>query len=223
MRTPTSQAARQFASPRPRVLCMWAAPVRSPISARTRVKQPSHLRRVGHAGGVRQADFVRARLGDLRGQPDDVVLRHLALQRAAERGRRSRPRRRPWVRAALRSATMARTSSTICSRVLRTLASECAALADTGIVILCTPASMAASAPLQVRHQRHHRPSGQRDRVPHDVGGVGHLRQQLRRHERSDLDLAQAGRVQRVDPARTWPQSASCARRSAGRRAGRLR
>ena len=48
---------------------------------------------------------------------------------------------------ASRSSTMARTSSTICSRVLRTLASECAALADTGMVILCTPASMAASAP----------------------------------------------------------------------------
>ena len=50
---------------------------------------------------------------------------------------------------ASRSSTMARTSSTICSRVLRTLASECAALADTGIVILCTPASMAASAPFR--------------------------------------------------------------------------
>ena len=47
-----------------------------------------------------------------------------------------------------------------------------------------------------VRHQCHHRPIRQRHRVPHDVGGVGHLRQQLRRNERSDLDLAQAGRVQ---------------------------
>jgi hypothetical protein len=47
----------------------------------------------------------------------------------------------------LRNATMLRTSSTICSRVLRTLASECAALADTGIVSLWTPAASAASAP----------------------------------------------------------------------------
>ena len=45
---------------------------------------------------------------------------------------------------------MARTSSTISSRVLRTLASECAALADTGSVSLCTPASSAASAPLRL-------------------------------------------------------------------------
>jgi hypothetical protein len=47
----------------------------------------------------------------------------------------------------LRKAMMLRTVSIISSRVLRTLASECAALADTGIVSLCTPAASAASAP----------------------------------------------------------------------------
>ena len=58
---------------------------------------------------------------------------------------------------------MPRTSSTICSRVLRTLASECAALAETGMVSLCTPAASAASRAAQVGHQRHHGQARQRD------------------------------------------------------------
>ena len=37
--------------------------------------------------------------------------------------------------------------------------------------------------------------------MAHHLGRVGHLRQQLGRHEGADLDLAQAGGVQRVDPA----------------------
>src|SRR5512140_2866143 len=47
----------------------------------------------------------------------------------------------------LRNATMSRTSAIISSRVLRTLASECAALAETGTVSLCTPAASASCAP----------------------------------------------------------------------------
>ena len=46
-----------------------------------------------------------------------------------------------------RRRAMARTSAIISSRVLRTLAMEWAALAETGIVILCTPARRALSAP----------------------------------------------------------------------------
>ena len=46
-----------------------------------------------------------------------------------------------------RSRAIARTSSTISSGVLRTLASECSRLAETGIVSLWTPARSAASAP----------------------------------------------------------------------------
>jgi hypothetical protein len=37
--------------------------------------------------------------------------------------------------------------------------------------------------------------------VPDDFGGVRHLRKQLRGHERTHLDLAQAGLNQGVDPA----------------------
>ncbi|KAG1259722.1 hypothetical protein G6F65_015236 [Rhizopus arrhizus] len=48
---------------------------------------------------------------------------------------------------ASRSCAMARTSSTMSSGVLRTLASEWARLAETGIVSLWTPARNAASAP----------------------------------------------------------------------------
>ena len=53
----------------------------------------------------------------------------------------------------------------------------------------------------QVGHQGHHRHAGVRECMAHHLGGVGHLRQQLGRHEGADLDLAQAGGHQRVDPA----------------------
>ena len=52
-----------------------------------------------------------------------------------------------WGAVSRRRSAMARSSATISSRVLRTLASEWAALADTGMVSLCTPAANAASAP----------------------------------------------------------------------------
>jgi hypothetical protein len=81
--------------------------------------------------------------------PDEPPrLRAPALQRAAEGGGHAGlDMHLPGAASALRSATMRRTSATISSRVLRTLAIECAALADTGMVSLCTPAASAASAP----------------------------------------------------------------------------
>ena len=45
---------------------------------------------------------------------------------------------------------MLRTSATISSRVLRTLASEWAALAETGMVNLCTPAAKAATSTIPI-------------------------------------------------------------------------
>ena len=51
---------------------------------------------------------------------------------------------------ASRRRAMACTSSTMASRVFRTLASEWAALADTGMVSFCAPASSAACAPLRL-------------------------------------------------------------------------
>jgi hypothetical protein len=76
--------------------------------------------------------------------------------------------------------------------VLRTLASECAALADTGKVSLCTPAASAACAPFEVGHQRHHRQAGVGERMAHHLGRIGHLGQQLRGTKEAHLNLAQA-------------------------------
>jgi hypothetical protein len=46
----------------------------------------------------------------------------------------------------LRSATMARTSAIISGWVFRMLASECGSLTDTGMVMMCVPASNAIVA-----------------------------------------------------------------------------
>ncbi|MNV51461.1 hypothetical protein D3C71_1435130 [compost metagenome] len=54
--------------------------------------------------------------------------------------------------------------------------------------------------PAQVGHQRHHRQTRNAGGVGHDLGRVRHLRQQAGRHERRHLDLAHAGRHQRIDP-----------------------
>jgi hypothetical protein len=148
---------------------------------------------------VSERRTIRSCIGDLCGEPDDVVGRHFALQRAAERGRdpdldtdsgRTRMAQfddgthfvdhllaRPaYVGERMRCASRYRDRDLVHSGI------------DGGF------------STFHVRHQCHHRPIRQRHRVPHDVGGVGHLRQQLRRNERSDLDLAQTGRVQSVDP-----------------------
>jgi hypothetical protein len=87
------------------------------------------------------------------------------------------------------------------------LASECAALADTGMVSLCTPAASAASAPRRLGTSAITVRPGRVQRVAHHLGGVGHLRQQRGGHKRADLDLAQAGGMQ------MRRSSAACAHR----------
>ena len=52
----------------------------------------------------------------------------------------------------------------------------------------------------RIRDQRRHGQTRQGQRVPHDFFGVGQLRQQLRRHERADLDIAHPGRVFGIEP-----------------------
>ena len=72
---------------------------------------------------------------------------------------------------------------------MRILALLCRRDADTGMFSLWAPARRPLGA-LQVRRQRQHRHAGDRRRHANDLVGVGHLRQQFRRHEGADLEAA---------------------------------
>ena len=96
---------------------------------------------------------------------------------------------------------MARTSSTISSRVLRTLASECAALAETGMVSLCTPAASAASAPRRLGTSAITVRPGSVMAWRTTSAASAICGSSFGGHEGGDLDLAHARGVQRVDPA----------------------
>ena len=51
-----------------------------------------------------------------------------------------------------------------------------------------------------VRYERRYCETRDRQRVRDDLGSIGELRQQVRRHEAADFDLAQATGRQRRDP-----------------------
>ena len=146
MVTPSSKAARQLASPRPRVLCMWAPPVRSPMAART--WRNSARTCAGLAMPVvsdkpisstpAATNWSTNQSTSCAGTAPCKVQPKAVDKPTSTRTEGARSRH---------TATMWRTSWTMSSRLLRTLASEWAALADTGMVSLCTPAAKAASAP----------------------------------------------------------------------------
>ena len=123
------------------------------------IKQTAHLRWVGHAGGVGQTRFIHTGFNDLLGHPDHVVIRHDALDGAAKGGGQTGLDLTPGAISS-RSATMARTSSTMSLRLLRTLASECASLAEHGNGELVHAGPERAFRAAQVGHQRHHRHAG---------------------------------------------------------------
>ena len=125
---------------------MWAAPAWWPISARSRIK--SRRTCAGLAWPVvsdrptssapAAAHCTARRITSSSGTAPCKV-QPKAVEIAASRPTCGATRRR--------SASISRTSSTIACGLLRTLAMECAGLAETGTVILCTPAARAASAP----------------------------------------------------------------------------
>ena len=83
--------------------------------------------------------------------------------------------------------------------------------------------SMARSAPFRLGTSTEARRPGQRLGEGQHLGGVGQLRQQPRRHEGADLDLALAGGVGVADPFELGGGGHDARRCSAGRRAGRPR
>ena len=91
-------------------------------------------------------------------------------------------------------------SATTSSGVLRRLARLCAWLADSGSSIRSAPLSSAACAPFRLGTSTEVTRPGSVFADGDQLGGVGQLRQQPRRHERADLDLAQARGVGAAQP-----------------------
>ena len=110
-----------------------------------------------------------------------------------------------------RSAAMLRTSSIICSRVLRTLASECARAGRHRHRQLVHAGVERGLRAAQVGHQRHHRQAGQGQRAWRTTSAASAIcGSSCARHEGADLDLAQAGGVQRIDPRQLLRRWAWC-------------
>ena len=164
------------------------------------VEQAPHLRRIGHARGVRQADFVGARSRAFARHPDHVVFLHLALDRAAERSGHAGfdlDARRDLVAQAGDGAHLG-------DHLFAGLADVGHGMGGTGgdrNRQFVHPGAQGAFGAAGIGHQRHDGQAGVLERVANDFGRVGHLRQQPGRHERAHFDFAQAAGDQRVDPA----------------------
>ena len=85
--TPASSAASTLASPWPRVLWKWAVSSTPGSASNACGEELAHLQRVGHAGGVAEADLLAAGGGQGAGDLKHALDRHVALVWAAERGR----------------------------------------------------------------------------------------------------------------------------------------
>ena len=178
---------------------MWAAPVRSPITARTLLNRRRTC--AGLAMPVvsdRPASSTPAATA-CAGHPDHVLVADLALDRAAEGSRDAGLD----LHAGRDLVTQAGDGAYLLDHLLARLAHvghhvRCAGRDRDGQLVHAGAQRGLGAA--QVGHQGHHGHAGVRQRVAHDLGGIGHLRQQLGRHERADLDLAQARGHQRVDP-----------------------
>ena len=83
-RTPASRAASALASPWPRVLWKWAVSSTPGRRSKARREELAHLGRVGHAGGVAEADLGHARGGQPVGDGEHGLGLDRALVGAAE-------------------------------------------------------------------------------------------------------------------------------------------
>jgi len=189
------------------VLCMWAAPVRSPITARTLLN-----RRRTWAGLAMPvvSDSPASSTPAPTASPaiqttSSSVTSPWIVQRRRSRCRPRSSRRARSRRAGERWPLSPRSSARAsCARW-----PSCAPRWPTRGWSACArlhamqPRRRAGWAPMPSRSRR----GGQR--VPHHLGRIGHLRQQLGRHERADLDLAKARRPLARRSTRTWRRWAS--------------
>ncbi|MCY1365999.1 hypothetical protein D9M69_528750 [compost metagenome] len=167
-------------------------------------EQAAHLGRVRHAGGVGQADLVHASLRAGHRQTDHLVFVHRTLQRAAECGGQPHLHRHAGRTLAPQREHLAQLAQHLFARLAHIgQRMRLAGRHWQGELVHARGQRRLGATP--IGHQGHHGEAGVRsgegERVPHHLGHVGHLRQQLRWHEGADLDLAQAGGSQRGYPA----------------------
>ena len=209
--TPASSAATTLARPWPRVLCRCAAAgLGAELAAAGAVNSRLTCAGFAVAGGVGEADRSAPASASITASPDhpvfgdrpsivqpNAVEMPTSTRRLAAAGRPSR--------SAHDLRHLARSPAPASCRCWPAVRRD----AETGSVSFCAPAAIARSAPLQVRHQRQHREAGDRRRACDHLGGVGHLRQQLRRARRS-RPRSRAGRRRRAPRSSdAWPRSAS--------------
>ena len=198
-RTPASRAASALARPWPRVLWKWAVSSTPGRRSKARREELAHLGRVGHAGGVAEADLGHAGGRQAVGDGEHRLGLDTALVGAAERhrdhgGARAGPRpARARSRAPARPATPRPTGSrwpgcgdSVADR--NRLASwKCSRRASA----LSSPRSLGTSTATSTS-------SGTSMAAQH-LGGVGQLGDHVGADEAGDLEPAQAGAGQLVD------------------------
>jgi len=176
-----------------------AAPQPVARDAQRALEQAAHHRRIGIADGVGQAHAVGAGVEQRLHQPQHLVGIDMALQRAAEGRAHAAVDQRLRARRVARRADAADFSD----HFVRRLAQVGEAVRMAGRQRHDHQVGLArdgAFGALEVGHQHRGEHPRQRLRIGQQFGGVGQLRQQVRGHERTDLDLALAGRVRVADP-----------------------
>jgi hypothetical protein len=169
-----------------------------PLQAR---EHPLHLCRVAVASRVGEADGVGTRPRQAHGDLHHPVLGHRTFHRAAERrgdvrlDADARPRRQAVPQGAHAHHFLDRFLRRPAEVRHRMLARS----GDRQRELVGTRSDRSFRA-LEIGDQGEHGEAGELPRLAHDLFGVGHLRQQLRRHERPDLDLGQARVGERADP-----------------------
>jgi hypothetical protein len=176
-------------------------PAPQPVArdAQRALEQAAHHRRIGIADGVGQAHAVCARVEQRLHQPQHLVGLDMALERAAEGGAHAAVDQRLRARGVARRADATHLGHHLVGR----LAQVGQAVGVAGRQRHDHQVGLArdgAFGALQVGHEHRGEQPRQRLGEGEQFGRVGQLRQQVRRHEGADLDLALAGRVRVADP-----------------------
>ena len=165
-----------------------------------RVEQSVHPRRRGHARRVAETHAVRAGITQLRRDRRDPQLGHVALVRAAERGRHDRLHRR--LRRVRERRQLPRSHDRILDRPIHVLAVVRLTRAHDDLDLVNSRGERHLGT-TNVGYQRAVRDARYTGDACHNVGGAGHRRDRGGRDKRDGFDLPQSRRAQRVDQADT--------------------
>ena len=177
----------------------WPHQKRSPAICARLLEQVAHRARVGIADGVGDADAVGAGVEQRLHAAQHLGGLDLALDRAAERGADAAFEQRLRAGRVARGADPAELGDHFVGRLAQVGEAVRMARRERHQQQIGFGVDRPFRA-LQVRHQHRDQEVRQRLRKGDQLRRVGQLRQQARRHERADLDLALAGGVGLADP-----------------------